>query len=247
MFYLTLILLWGLLYKVFVDILGIWKVYNFPSPKSVGEILWHFAIQDNRFVIAIFASLRRVLIGYGIALFLGLTLGFITTKVKVLREQLTGLFIGLQTLPNICWLPFAILWFGLNEKAIIVVVVIGATFTISIATEAGIRNINPMYVKAARTMGYNELNLYWRVILPAAFPAILAGMRQGWSFAWRGLIAGEMFVSAVGLGQMLMMGREMSDINRVAALMVVIIFLGVVIDRMIFAKVQNRVSEKWGT
>ena len=243
----TLILLWSLCYKIFVDVLGIWKFYSFPSPQKVFGNLLDFVTKDNKFFLAITASLKRVIVGYVIALGIGLFLGFITTKITFIREQLSGLFIGLQTLPNICWLPFAILWFGLNEKAIIVVVVIGATFTISIATEVGIRNISPLYVKAAKTMGLSGLSLYRRVILPAAFPAILAGMRQGWSFAWRGLIAGEMFVSAIGLGQMLMMGREMSDINRVAALMLVIIIIGVVIDRLIFVRIQNKVSEIWGT
>lgn len=244
-FYITLILLWAIVYKIFVDILGVWKFYSFPSPQMVFYSLKNILINDNKLLIAIVSSLRRVVLGYIVALILGLSIGFFTTKTVTLRDELIGLFVGIQTLPNICWLPFAILWFGLNEKAIIAVVIIGAMFTISISTESGIRNINSIYIKAAKTMGFSGLKLYTKVILPAAFPEILSGMRQGWSFAWRGLIAGEMFVSAIGLGQMLMMGREMADINRVTALMLVII-IGVFVDKLVFGEIQNKVSKIWG-
>lgn len=245
-FYIALILLWAIVYKIFVEILGVWKFYSFPSPAMVFYTFKNILVNDNKLIIAVFASLKRVILGYLVALLLGLFIGFITTKANTLRDELIGLFVGFQTLPNICWLPFAILWFGLNEKAIIAVVIIGAMFTISIATESGIRNISSIYIKAAKTMGYSGLRLYMKVIIPAAFPEILSGMRQGWSFAWRGLIAGEMFVSAIGLGQMLMMGREMADINRVTALMLVIIFIGVFVDKLIFGQVQTKVSKLWG-
>ena len=242
-----LIVAWAIVYKITVEMTGIYKAYSFPSPEKVGNLLITMICTDNKFYISVLASLRRVFIGYIIALGCGLILGFLFTKLMVFKEQLTALFIGFQTLPNVCWLPFAILWYGLNENAIIFIVTLGALFPISLATEMSISHIDPILVKAARTMGATGFKLYRMIIIPAALPGILAGLRQGWSFAWRGLIAGEMFISAFGLGQMLMMGREMADINRVAALMLIIIILGVFIDRLVFGKLQKRIALVWGT
>lgn len=202
--------------------------------------------RDSTIYFAVLESVKRVAIGYIIAMIMGFGLGFVFTRLTIVRDQLCALFMGLQSLPNVCWLPFAILWFGLNQKAVIFVVVIGALLAITISTESAISNVSPLFIKSARTMGASRFQTYYKVIIPAAMPEILTGLKNGWSFAWRGLIASEMFVSAIGLGQMLMMGREMADINRVVALMIVIIGLGLFLDRFLFGYMENRIRTTWG-
>jgi NitT/TauT family transport system permease protein len=154
--------------------------------------------------------------------------------------------IGLQALPSICWLPLALLWFGLGEKAILFVVVMGALLSIALATADGVRNTSPLYLRAARTMGAEGLRLYRRVVLPAALPGILSGMKLGWSFAWRSLMAGELLYISLGLGQALAMGRELNKMSQVVSVMVVIIAIGLVIDQLVFRPTERRVRERWG-
>ena len=143
-------------------------------------------------------------------------------------------------------MPFAILWFGLNQQAIVFVVVMGSAFSIALAVESGMRNIDPIYVKAARTMGAGGVQLITRVILPAALPNLLSGLRQGWSFGWRALMSGEVMSSAIGLGHTLMMGRDLADINQVMLVMIVIILVGVVVDKGLFSSVEDRVLRRRG-
>ena len=240
-----LIIFWELIYKMGVDWLHLWKAYIFPSPFDVFKTLLGL-IYDNTLAIALVASLKRLILGYTMSLIIGISIGLIIVRYKYIDENFRSLILGLQTLPSICWLPFAILWFGLNERSIIFVIMIGSIFAISIATEAGIKNVNPLYVRAARTMGANGLKLYWNVIIPAAFPSIVTGMKQGWSFAWRGLMAGEMLSATKGLGQVLMTGRELADISQVVAVMIVIILIGLFIDKFIFSQVEVNIRQRWG-
>lgn len=241
----TLIMIWGLVYKLGVDVFKIWKSYVFPSPLDVAKTLGDL-ISDNTLIIAIVASLKRLFIGYLISLFIGLSLGLLIVRYKYLDENFRSLILGLQTLPSICWIPFSILWFGINEKSIIFVVAIGSIFAISIATESGIKNVNPIYVKAASTMGAKGFKLYWSVILPSAMPSIISGMKQGWSFAWRALMAGEMMSATTGLGQVLTVGRELGDISQVMAIMIVIILLGFIFDKLVFEKLEKNIRYKCG-
>ncbi len=191
-------------------------------------------------------SIQRIVIGYVISVFLGVTLGLLIGRFKILDETLGSLMLGLQVLPSICWLPLAILWFGLSEQAIQFVVVMGAFLSIAIATDSGIRNIPPIYVRAAKTMGVRGFALYWRVILPASLPSIITGMKLGWSFAWRSLMAGELLFVSVGLGQLLQTGRELHDIAQVVAVMIMIAAIGLIFDRLIFAELEKRIRLKWG-
>jgi NitT/TauT family transport system permease protein len=233
-----LILIWELVYKIGAENLKLVKANDFPDPYNVLKTLTAL-IKDNTLIIAVATSLIRLLIGYIIALVLGIVIGISIISFKFLDDNLSPLILGLQTLPNVCWIPLATLWFGLNEKAIIFVVAIGSVFAIAIATGSGIKNVNPIYSKAAKTMGAKGLTLYKEVIIPAALPAIASGMKQGWSFAWRGLISGEMLLSSKGLGQILMSGRNLSDINKEMAVMVVIVVLGLLFDKLIFERLDR--------
>ena len=217
----------------------------FPSPIEVARSLGRgFASGD--IPRAIMLSMERLLAGYLISLVGGLFLGLAMARSQLVRDSLGTLVIGLQSLPSICWLPLALLWFGLSETAILFVVVAGSLFAITVATEAGVRNVNPLYIRAARTMGARGPQLWFRVILPAALPSILAGMRLGWTFAWRSLMAGELLYISGGLGQQLTLGRELNDMPKVMAVMAVIVVLGLVFERLLFGTVEGHIRERWG-
>lgn len=238
-------MIWEGIYKLGVDILNIWKPYIFPSPFDVfGTLL--ALIKDNTIGIAIVASLKRIIVGYFISVIIGVSLGLTIAKFKYLDENLGPLILGLQTLPSICWLPFAILWFGLSEISIIFVIAIGSTFAVAISVKYAIQNVNPLYIRAAKTMGAKGSKVYTHVILPAALPDIVSGLKQGWSFAWRALMAGEMLSSTKGLGQVLMVGRDLADISQVVAVMIVIIILGLVVDKLVFSRLEKNMRYKWG-
>lgn len=203
-------------------------------------------ISDNTLSVAVLASAKRILVGYFVSMILGILLGLIIVRYKWLDENVSALILGLQTLPSICWLPFAILWYGLNESAIIFVIAIGSTFAVAIAVESGIKNVNPLFIRAAKTMGADGINVYWNVIIPASLPSLISGLKQGWSFAWRALMAGEMLSATKGLGQVLMVGRDLADISQVMAVMIVIIILGVVVDKLVFGKIEMNIRRRWG-
>ena len=167
-------------------------------------------------------------------------------RLELRRATVGSLALGLQALPSVCWLPLAILWFGLSERAIIFVVVLGALFSITLGVEAGMKNTPPLYLKAARNLGAHGLALYRDVVLPAALPTILAGLKQGWSFAWRSLMAGELLYFTLSLGNLLQTGRDLNDAAQVIAVMLLIVIVGVSIGQIIFAPVERRVRERWG-
>ncbi len=245
MFYLILITIWELAYKIGVDWLKLWKPYIFPSPIAVFTTLWSLII-DGTMSIAVLASAKRIFLGYMLSIIIGIFVGLAIVRFKYLDENVSPLILGLQTLPSICWLPFSILWYGLNESAIIFVITIGSTFAVSIAIESGMKNINPLFVRAAKTMGAKGFSLYWNVIIPASLPGIISGLKQGWSFAWRALMAGEMISATKGLGQVLMVGRDLADISQVMAIMIVIVILGVAVDKLIFGRMEINIRQKWG-
>lgn len=245
LFYILLILIWEGIYKLGVDIFRVWKPYIFPSPIDVFTTLIAL-IKDNTIATAIVASLKRIIVGYSISIVIGITLGLIIAKFKYLEENLGPLILGLQTLPSICWLPFAILWFGLDESSIIFVVAIGSTFAVAMSITYAIKNVNPLFIRAARTMGAKGSKIYTQVILPAALPDIVSGLKMGWSFAWRALMAGEMLSATKGLGQVLMVGRDLADISQVVSVMLVIIMLGLLVDKLIFERLEKRMRHKWG-
>ena len=176
----------------------------------------------------------------------GTTLGLLIGKIKFLDETVGGFLVGLQTLPSICWLPLAILWFGLNESAITFVVVMGSLFSITMATDSGVKNIQPIYLRAGLTMGATGMRLFTHVVLPAALPQVLIGLKQGWSFAWRSLMAGEILFVSMGLGHLLNVGRELNDMSQVIAVMIVMVMMGVFMELLVFGTAERRVRQIWG-
>lgn len=245
LFLVILLAVWQGIYYFGVDVFGIWKVYTMPSPAGAAKKVVEL-FGDSNIYLAILTSLRRVLIGYVISILNGVLLGFLLSKFKFLRRNLKPVILGLQTLPSICWVPFAIIWFGLSESAIIFVVIIGSTFGVAMAVEDGLHNIDPILVRAGKTMGAKGVKLYTKVIFPASLPMLVSGLKQGWSFAWRALMSGEMMSASIGLGQVLLLGRDLADINQVMVVMIVIILIGVLVDRLVFSMIERRLRRNRG-
>ena len=239
-FYLALLGIWQLVVE-----LEIWKPYVVPPPREVWE---SFSDYVDRGLVwdAIQTSMRRLIIGYSISIVIGMLLGMAAGTWKAVDQTIGGLVLGMQSLPSITWLPLAVLWFGLSERAIIFVVLMGSIFAIAISARAGVRNIPPLYHKAALTMGANRLQLTRYVLLPAMLPSMAQGLKLGWSFAWRSLMAGELIFLSGGLGQLLNLGRDLNDMSLVIAIMFVIVAVGLVSDFAVFGRLERWVQERWG-
>ncbi|MBI3404143.1 MAG: ABC transporter permease [Acidobacteria bacterium] len=207
LFYVCLLAVWELIFQS-----RIWPPYLFPSPFGVMDAL-RYSYQEGTLFSAVGISLRRIAIGYGISVILGLALGLWIASNRFLDSTLGALALSLQSLPSICWLPLAVLWFGLTENAILFVVLMGSVLSITINTEAGVKNVPRIYLMAGRNLGANGPKLFWHVLLPASLPYLVSGLKQGWAFAWRSLISGEMLFVSLGLGHLLMMGRDLNDMS----------------------------------
>ena len=239
-FYAGLLGLWTLLAE-----LKIWPPYLFPTPLGVAQAIYE-GFKDHTFIIAIIVSMKRVLIGYAISVVLGMILGFGVASNKFLEQTMGGLLISLQSLPSICWWPLALLWFGLNQNAILFVVVMGSLLSVTLAMEDGRKQMPKIYAMAGRNLGARGFKLFWNVLLPASLPFIVSGLKQGWAFAWRSLITAEMLYLSLGLGQVLMMGRDLNDMSQVLAVMLLIIALGYIVDGLIFKGLERRLQHRWG-
>jgi NitT/TauT family transport system permease protein len=239
-FYVALILIWQGFYA-----LKITPDYLFPGPLDVLDRL-HTFLLNGSLIQAILISLRRLILGYVISMVIGVIFGLLIGSNHYIEETLGSLVLGLQALPSVCWIPLALLWFGLTENAMIFVVVMGALFSISLGVDAGIKNTPPVYIKAARNMGSQGLALSLQVVLPAALPSIITGLKQGWTFAWRSLMAAELIYVTVSLGGLLEGGRDLGDIAQVFSIMFIIVVIGIVIESLIFGPLERTVRKRWG-
>jgi len=239
-FYVLLIGLWELLIRIF----QIPKVI-LPSPTDVVLSLQE-SLADGSLLVDLGASFTRLIVGLVIALTIGVLLGVFLAKVKTADETLGSLIIALQSIPSIVWLPLAIMWFGLNEKSVIFIIVLGAAIVMTINMRTGIKNVTPLYIKAAQTMGSGGIDLFFRVIMPASIPYAVTGLRLAWAFAWRALMAGELLSTGPGLGYTLKYASDFGRMDMVIAIMVVIGAIGVIVDLLIFQRIEKRVMLKWG-
>jgi len=188
----------------------------------------------------------RLAVGYSVALGVGIPLGIVLARVRFLKQTVGPIVLGLSSVPSICWLPLAILWFGLSEWAIQLVVVLGAALPIAVATENSVRHVPPSIERAARTMGARGARLMFTVTLPAALPGILGGAKIGWTFALRSLMAGELLFVSGGLGQLLETGRDLGDTALVLAVVVVIVVLGRASEVVLFSPIDRAIARRWG-
>ncbi len=240
LFYIVIIAVWQLF-----SMSNVWPNNIFPSPYEVGEDLVYTAADGSLF-FGIGTSILRLLIGLAIAIGGGIVLGIFMARVEVVNQTIGSLVLGLQSIPSVAWVPLGILWFGLTDAGIIFVTAIGAIFAVTINTYTGVKNINPHFIEAARNMGAKGTQLVTSVLIPAAFPYMISGFKQGWAFAWRGVIGAELLFSFLGLGFLLNVGRQLNDVSQVIAIMLVIMIIGVIIDGVIFRRLEDKVMSRWG-
>ncbi len=248
---------WLLPLAVLAALLGVWEYvvrhydafeFVLPPPSAVAVYLYE-ATMDGTLPSAIWVTLKRLLVGYAIGISLGIPLGMLCARLRIFRDTLGLLALGLQALPSVCWVPLAMIWFGQSEEAMLFVVVMGTVWSLIIATEHGVNTIPPIYVRAARTMGSKGMHTWLKVILPAAFPNILGGMKQGWAFAWRSLMAAEIYVvilTGFGLGQLLHYGRELLEMSQVIGVMCIVIAIGLIVDKILFSPWERLLRKRWG-
>ncbi len=229
-----------------VVISGLWDETLLPSPLSVAGALLT-GIRDGSIPNAVLSSMRRLFFGYGIALLIGIPTGLLLGRKQLLDDTIGSLAIGLQALPSICWLPLAVLWFGLSETAMLFVVVMGSFMSLTLSIRDGVKSIPPLYIRAARVLGAKGWQFYRYVLIPASLPALLTGAKLGWSFAWRSLMAAELLYVASGIGSVLMTGRELHDMALVVASMLVIVAIGLLFDRVLFQAGERYIHKRWGT
>jgi NitT/TauT family transport system permease protein len=244
LFFIALLAIWSAIVRA-----QIWSPVLLPSPTSVAEYLIG-AIRDGTLLQATIVTLRRLLLGYFIGLAIGLPLGLFTASSKFVEDTIGVLALGLQTLPSVCWVPLALLWFGQTEGAMLFVVIMGTVWSVVIATDTGVRTIPPIFARAARTMGSGPIHKWVYVLLPASLPFLVSGMKQGWAFAWRSLMAAEIYVTILtgfGLGHLLHYGRELNAMDQVIGIMVVIIVIGLLADKILFSPWERFLHRRWGT
>lgn len=218
-----------------------------PPPADVFSALGDL-LSTGAFWRAVAITMRRAVSGYAIAVAAGTLLGTAVARVRPLRTAIGSLVTGLQTMPSIAWFPLAIVLWGLTEQAILFVVVLGAAPSIANGIIAGVDHVPPLWVRAGRMMGAKGLRLYRHVVLPASLPTYVAGLKQGWAFAWRSLMAGELLVivanrPSIGVG--LQQARETVDVPRLLAFMLVILVVGIAVDT-VFATVDHRIRRRRG-
>ena len=212
-----------------------------PAPSSILRWLAE-ALLDGSLIEATWVTLRRLSLGFLAGASLGLVLGALCARSRTVRDALGWLALGLQTLPSVCWVPLAILWFGQGEGAVLFVTVMGTVWSVLLAVEESVLSVPPLYIRAAQTMGSRGWHLWLAVLLPAALPGILAGMKQGWAFAWRSLMAAEIFVvilSGYGLGSMLHDGRELLRMEQVVGVMSIVVLVGLLADLALFGPIER--------
>ena len=221
--------------------------YLLPGPMAVFARLGQ-DLRDPDLYSALLTTGMRAAVGFALALVLGLVLGLAVSRSATVRAAVGSLITGLQSMPSIAWFPLAILLFGLTEAAITFVVVLGAAPAIANGLITGIDHIPPLLLRYGRVAGARNATLYFRIVLPAALPSFIGGLKQGWAFAWRSLMAGELLVIIAqrpSLGARLQFAREFSDSEGLLAVMIVILLIGILVDRL-FGIAEGRIRHRWG-
>lgn len=230
-----------------VAISGLRPSYVLPGPAPVIVELGE-QLMTAELWTAVGVTMTRGVLGFAIASVLGLVLGVLVARSRILRAAIGSLITGLQTMPSIAWFPLAILLFQMSEQAILFVILIGAVPSIANGVISGVDYVPALLVRAGRNIGASGLSLYRYVVLPAALPSIVTGLKQGWAFAWRSLLAGELLVQIAlrpSLGQFLNQSRELSDTPYMIALMIVILVIGIAVDA-VFGSVERGIRRRRG-
>jgi NitT/TauT family transport system permease protein len=249
---------WNGLWPKFLAIalvLGVWELITLSGYKkniwpATGPTLVNLWDQAKTGLLwhAIGDTLQSAVIGFAVALLIGVVVGALVSRIAPLRAAVGSLITGLQTMPSIAWVPFAILLFGPNDTAILFLIILGAAPSIANGLIAGVDYTPPLLLKAGTMMGLRRLPLYRHLILPASLPAFVAGLKQGWAFAWRSLMAGELIVLVLNqpsLGELLNNDQSLSDLESATAIMIVIFIIGVFVDAL-FGAADRSIRKRWG-
>ncbi|MEU0026047.1 ABC transporter permease [Streptomyces sp. NPDC006335] len=239
----VVLVIWTLLYPIVDD------PSKLPSPAAVGDTFKEAWLQGD-LLGYIWTSVSRGLLGFFFALLIGTPLGLIVARVKFIRAAIGPILSGLQSLPSVAWVPPAVIWLGLNNSMMYAVILLGAVPSIANGLVSGVDQVPPLFLRAGRTMGATGVKGIWHVTLPAALPGYVAGLKQGWAFSWRSLMAAEIIAQfpdlGVGLGQLLENGRTNSDMAMVFEAILLILFVGIAIDLLIFSPLERWVLRSRG-
>jgi len=224
-----------------------WKPeYVLPGPVEVFRTLFE---DLSIYVDGARTTLERAIVGFGIAVVIGTAIGALVARSRIVRSAVGSMITGLMTMPSIAWFPAAIVLFGLDNSAILFVIILGAAPSIANGFIAGVDNTPPILIRAARMLGAKGWTNFRRVVLPAALPTYVGGLKQGWAFAWRSLLAGELLVQIAGqesLGRQLDNSAEVADYAGMYATMIVILIIGIVVDSLIFGQAERRIRKHYG-
>jgi len=226
-----------------------WKHFVFKGPGPTFASLWDQATHGSPSLWSVIgATLQTAVVGYSLALAIGTVFGILVARIPPLRAAVGSIITGLQTMPSIAWVPFGIIIFGESTAAILFVVILGAAPSIASGLMTGVDYTPPLLLRAGKTMGLSGFALYRFLVLPASLPAYVAGMKQGWAFAWRSLMAGELVVQIVGqfsIGQQLDVDQQNLDFAGATAMIIVILVIGIVVDTL-FSKLDRGIRRRRG-
>ena len=224
-----------------------WKPeYVLPGPVEVFRTLFE---NIDVYIEGARTTLERAVVGFGIALLIGTAVGAVVARSRIVRSAVGSMVTGLMTMPSIAWFPAAIVLFGIKDSAILFVIILGAAPSVANGFIAGVDNTPPILLRAARVLGAKGWKSFRYVVLPAALPTYVSGLKQGWAFAWRSLLAGELLVQLAGkesLGRQLDNSAEVADYAGMYATMIVILIIGIVVDTLIFGKIERRIRKHYG-
>ncbi len=217
----------------------------FPGPGDVARSLVEM-LESSLLWPSLRATMDRLFRGFFISIAAGGAIALAMARWPVVERGLKPYLLGLQSLPSIAWTPLCVIWFGYSDTSLIFVTVIGSLFSVALSFTDALNSVRPAHVLAARNMGSRGLGLLMRVKIPAAFPAVVSGIKQCWSFAWRSLIGAEIIFASIGLGFLLKYGQDFGDTPRVIAVMVITLLLGILFEVLLFTRLERWVRKRWG-
>ncbi|MFP1624935.1 ABC transporter permease [Streptomyces sp. 5K101] len=225
------------------------EAYKLPAPSAVWDSVSEMWLQGTLFDV-VWTSVSRGLLGFLLALAIGTPLGLLVARVRFVRAAIGPILSGLQSLPSVAWVPPAVIWLGLNDSMMFAVILLGAVPSIANGLVSGVDQVPPLFLRAGRTLGATGLKGAWHIVLPAALPGYVAGLKQGWAFSWRSLMAAEIIASSpdlgLGLGQLLENGRNNADMPGVFLAIALILIVGIAIDLLIFSPLERWVLRSRG-
>lgn len=247
-FILILITIWEAISKLQLFPTFMWPPLIIPNEPGGVTIIKTFinGILTGQLLEATGASLLRLFVGFIVAVIIGLFLGFLIYKYKVVEDTLGFFVTSLQAIPNIVWLPLAILWFGLGVGSVIFIVILGAAISVTITSSAAFKGVNPLLIRVAQTMGSSGFHLFRTVIFKASVPQLIAGLRLAWALAWRAVLAGELLGGSGGLGTLLDLGRSIQAMDLIFSIIIIIGIIGSLIDNFVFVRLEKYTFRKWG-